>query len=65
MKTDREKAIDRIFSRMTDEERMELLCRSMTGFCGYDVQGHPIVMMGAASLKRLQEYQDTLIKKYE
>lgn len=61
----REQKLNKIFKKMTPEEQMEYACRKLRGGMIYQPNGDVMILMGSAALKRLTEYEDEMIAKYE
>lgn len=55
---------DRIFQRMTEEERMHMLCLSICGLTSIEPDGTYVVMMGMDGLNRITDYENEMIWKY-
>ena len=53
-----------IFQQMTYEEHVEFACLQLNGVIKYS-QGTTTVLMGSLASRRLKEYIESMIKKYE
>lgn len=55
----------KIWQMMSEVEKQELLMCQLAGTGSYDAEGNITIMMGMAGFRRIREYEDKMIAKYD